>query len=447
MKKIIIALIAILLLGVIYYVTLGSSQLVDEMKKELDYELHTLSDNGFSISDHVIQKRTEHFILKVEDPKKIVNYLIEHNVDINLEDIQLLQDQKIGIDLEYLPNSTDAVAANFYPVNLPRSVYENSQPEDKEMITRVEKMISDKVFLVHLNINKLKNGFDGYIQDINQTFTVDGNESTFLSQNWTFDGSIDGEEVTKISQKLERLNYQINNLVNVELNNLQTQIDSVNESNTTLHYSLTTFLLQGKGEEPFSAHLNGLQGSSEEVINHDILSNKTKFSVNLIDIQNSETHQKLEQLVLDSRINNLNLKALEQLKNFAQSDENESFDAFIPTLQTITQSGISMDINDISISSITENNETYNGLAFNAHAQVDKNFQWDTLDNNPMKLASLIELKATLTLSNKIAEIMAEDPNMLMFMMFITPKEENGNKIYEIDYSKGSLAVNGTPLL
>lgn len=449
MKKIVTLLIALALSALIYYFTVGSSQLTEALKQEVNHELTTLTDHGFTVEDRSIDSQTEHCVLTVQEPEKIHQYLLTQNAQINLEDVQLLQDQKIGVDIEYLPSSSDAIALELYPVNLPRTIYEHSKPDDQKAIEVLEKMVNEKLFVAHINVNTLGTGFDGYIQDIDHAFELDGNRSHIIMKDWTFKGDLDNQTVTRVSQNLQQFHYGLNDTVTLQLNNMQATIDTANEDNQTVQYTLESLSLQSDLNETFEVTINGIQGVSEDKINGDLLSNQSKFDVNFVEFQNKEGYQKFDHVTVDTAVRNLNMKALTQFQNFADTpqDENRSFEQMLPLLKALTGADTAIDINRIAITSITENNVTYNGFDMSLHAEVDKDFNWDQVDENPILISTLFDLKANLILSDKIAEMLAQNPKALMFMMFTQPKEHNGNKIYDIEYTQGSLKINGAPLL
>ena len=449
MKKTIIALFIILLLGAIYYVTLGSSKLIEAMKKEVNHEVATLEDNGFDISNRIIEKKTEHFVITVEKPDAIQRYLAQHGIQTQLEYIQLLQDQKIGVDIEYLPSVSDAIAMDIYPLNLPRIVYEQSEPYDKTTIERFEQMINDKVFLIHIAINKLGNAFSGYVKDINQTFVIDGNQSNLLVDDWTFKGTLDQYRINRVSQKLGLFSYTLHNIASIALNSINFSVDSTVDTNKTIHYFVESMSITPKSnDEQSSLTLHGLNGTSMEQTSDHILNSRNKLDIDFIELSDKKKYQKIDHIAIDISLNNLDINVIKQLEELdaLQSEDNQSIKRLTSILKELTDANTSIDIHTISVASVTENNETYNGFDLKAHAQINKQLNIEELKNNPMLTSSLFDFKANLILSNKMFEMVAKDPKLMMFMMLMQPKDYNGSKIYELDYTNGSLKINGNRL-
>lgn len=449
MKKTLIALLVILILGLIYYVTLGSSQLVEAMKKEVNQELMTLQDNGFVLSDRIVEKRTEHFVITLKEPDAIYDYLLQQGVNSSLEDIRLLRDQQVGVDIQYLPSARDAIAMDIYPLNLPPVVYETSEPSDQESIAILEKMINDKVFLVHVAMNKLGNAFAGYVQDIDESFMMEGNTTRIVTQGWTFEGELDNHRLTRASQRLQQLQYQIQSIISLQLANLTTTLESTPEQNQTLTYALDKVeILSDAPDENFSIRLLGLEGLSHDKQNDTLANHRSQFLIHTIDVNSDTTQQTIERVMMDVALNNLNTQAIEKIAAFEydDNDANQSMEQLYPLLQELTASDTSIDIHSLSVTSITENNATYQGFDLSGHAQIDKQFDWNALNDNPMQIASLFNLKANLIVSNEIAAMLSEDPKLMLMMMVIQPKELNGSKVYELDYTNGSLKINGNPL-
>ena len=126
MKKSGFGIIGLVLVAAIYYFTAGSTQVTEELKKQVNNELTTLQQNGFGVKDREIKENAEHFIISFDDPTKITSYLSSRGAQVNQEDILLFKGLKIGVDAQYLNDSYSALSLDIYPVGLPQSILQST---------------------------------------------------------------------------------------------------------------------------------------------------------------------------------------------------------------------------------------------------------------------------------------------------------------------------------
>jgi len=82
--------------------------------------LWTLKSNGFEIQKEEIDSSREHFEIDFNDTERIANYLISRGVkDVDIESINIMRGMVIGLDMEYNPSPTKAIAVDIYPIKLP----------------------------------------------------------------------------------------------------------------------------------------------------------------------------------------------------------------------------------------------------------------------------------------------------------------------------------------
>ena len=68
--------------------------------------------------------------------------------------------------------------------------------------TKIDALFTDKIFLVHIDINKMLNGFKGYVKDIDKTFEENGQQASLTMHSFVFSGDIKEEQITSIQQQL-----------------------------------------------------------------------------------------------------------------------------------------------------------------------------------------------------------------------------------------------------
>jgi len=441
MKKIALALIALIVIFVIYYMTMGSEQLTMEIKKEVNRELVQLKQSGFGVDEQNLSTDKQKIILTFKDTDKITTYLNNQGQQLNKNDIEILQGMQVGIDMEYNPNSSDAIAMDIYPIKLPTSFYQNL---DKNDTVELEKMIKEKLFLTHVNINKLLSSFDGYVKDINKEFKDNGTTAHLVTKGFKFNGTIEDEKIEDIKQTLETISYQIDDQLNINVNGLTTNVKNSDKSlYNNVEYSIKSFDIINKIENPFSIKIDNITGLSQDKLKANLLNSESRVKISSIDFTQNGKKTILNSIIMDTSINNINKKALEKLN----MDNNSSFEQIIPLLKEIVKDDISIDIPNISIAKITNDGKSFDGFKIKALVKVEKNFDWKSLENNPLALTNLFDAKVNIEASNEFVNLISTNPQVMVMMMVMQPVDKNGKKYYDIKFSKGELKINGKPFM
>ena len=441
MKKIGIIVIALVAIIGIYYLTVGSAQIVEKMKQELNSELTELQKVGFDIKDREVTEKKEHFVIAFDDSKKITDYLKEEDIAIAQNDIEILKGGEFGVDIEYLPTARDAISMEIYPTKLPSSFYAELVGEDKKAVQELEKMIKDKLFLVHVNINKLSNAFDGYLKDIDK--------NGFISRGFKFEGKIDDEKIKSATQSLELISYSLEKELDMNISSLTTNILNMDRDSIDMDYSIESIGFKSEDNQSSLFIANGLYGLFSSEIKSGLLSETNDFNISSIKLVREGEDTLIKNFKLNTNINNINEEALSRLQNFSSDglDENETMKHLIPILKDITTADSSINISNISIESIITNGQKIEGFNIDAFGKVNGDFDWKEVEDNPMALLNLFDTKINLEASNDIVSMVASDPRAMMLMMFIQPIDKNGKKVFNIEFSKGSLKVNGKPMM
>jgi len=441
MKKIGIVAIAIVAVIGIYYITIGSTQIVEQMKQEINSEVTQLQKVGFNIKDREVKEKKEHFTVAFDDSKKITNYLKGENLDINNRDVEFLKGGEFGIDIEYLPTAKDAIAVEIYPTKLPLSMYKELGKENNKTIKNIEQMIKDKLFLVHLNINKLSNAFDGYIKDIDK----DG----FISRGFKFDGKIDNNEVTNVKQSLELISYSMGKELDMNISAFKTDISNITNDSISVDYNIKSIRFKSEENQSILLIADNIDGILSSDTKKGLYSEQSDFNISSIKYTENRKETLFQDFQLSTAVKNINEKALKKLQNFSSEklDDKETTKELTDILKKITTADSSIEISNIAIKSITTNGQKIDGFSINAFGKINRDFDWKQVDKNPMALLNLLNAKINIEASNDIVGMMASNPNMMMIMMLIQPMDKNGKKVFNIEFNKGSLKVNGKPLM
>ncbi|MBD3789701.1 MAG: DUF945 family protein [Campylobacterales bacterium] len=443
MKKILLGAATLIAAGAIYYFTSGSEKLTEEMKQNVNAELTSLQQQGFTIDQREIRAADEHFVMTFNDPQKIAAYMSKQGMMMNVEDAKILQGMGMGVDVHYLPNTLDAISVDIYPVTLPQSIIQSAvEEDDKKALVTIQKLMEQKTFLVHVDFDKLLSGFKGYVKDIHEKFEAD-KTVTLTMEGFTFKGSIDKERelVKTATQNLKIISIEAANEFVMKLTDLQGdyQLTGVSKYDTLSHYEIANIAVDGKD---FAIHFNHIVGQSDSAQKNDLLSASGKSTIDTITVDANGTSSKLDALTYDINISNLDINAIEQLSQTDPKDEIKLKAA----LQALLSKGIALDINTIGVEKIETEGKQLGGFALNGQFTIEKGLDIQTLENNPMAGINAISSKAKVELSTELFALIAEQPRSMMALMMFPPKDANGKKIYEIEFAQGMLKVNGMPL-
>jgi hypothetical protein len=446
MKKIGLAFIALISVGAIYYFTVGSTQIVTEIKKEINHEVIKLEKSGFVVENREVKESSEHFIIEINNTKDITKYLKKDNPNISEADIEILKGLKVGIDIEYTPTVKDAIALDIYPIKLPIFLYEEIK-DDNKSLEAIDKMLKDKLILVHLNINKLLSGFDGYLKDIDTKFG-DNREGHLLTKGFLFKGDIKDDNIKNLHQDIKEMSFEAGKEIKMVLSNLKIFIENpIDEyGNNSSNYTIESLDIKNESNDSFSLIVKNISGSSKDTQKGELIDGIANFKIASIDYSTNNEKILLKDTNTDIKIENLNIDAMKRLENISE-DKNISFEQMIPLLKKITQSALSLNISDLSIKSITNNGKEIDGFNISALAKTNKNFDWKGVESNPMLLMQLGDIEANIALSNELFNIIGQAPNMMMVMMLTQPIDKNGTKVYDLEFTQGSLKVNGKPFM
>ena len=441
MKKLGFAIIGLVAVAAIYYFTAGAAQVTEEMKKQVNKELTTLQQNGFGVQEREIKEKEEHFVLSFDDPTKISSYLSSKGAQANQEDILLFKGLKIGVDTRYLNDSYSALSLDIYPVGLPQSMLESTEKEDKEAIERINKMMAEKKLLVHLDFNKLLSGFKGQLKDINETFE-DEEKVTVISQGFKFEGDIENEKVKTVRQTLKLFSLDAGKELTMKLSNLTSNYTLTGTSPYDSKSAYSVEKIEIQGEPQYSMIMTNLNVDAVSSVKNDLLKSAFITKTDEIQIIEEQKKYKMNDIRFDFNIENLDIVAFEALQDLDVNDEK----AINALSQKILSKGITMDIPNFSVKKITESGKTMDGFALSSSLSIDKSFNINAVSQNPLAALNALSSKTNVSVSTELFTLIAQEPKAMMLLMLLPPVEKEGKKLYEIQFIKGKITVNGKSL-
>jgi len=446
MRKLSLGIIGIIFIAVIYYFTAGSTQITQEIKDQVNRELVTLEQNGFTIQDRNIKKTKEHFVIVFNDPKKIVDFFTAQDAEMSIEDASVLKGLKIGIDAKYLNDTYSALSLDIYPLNLPTGISElNMTKEDKLVITQLNKFLNKKGILIHIDFNKLLSSFKGHMKDIHETLQG-ANEVKFNIRGVTFEGDINKGKISRLDQKLKHITFEAKDEAYVEFSELKTNYKRTGpySYDSTSGYSVKNIFLTGINDNSkVIVSIDDMRGDSISSIKNDLAQSSIKATASKVKLETDGEKNLLEEITFNFNIKNLDIPALQKLEKIDINNEDDRN----RLIQELISKGISMEIPYFEIKRIEAKGKKMDGFSLTTHIDVDKSFNLATLQSNPMAAINAINTRTKVTLSYELFSLIAQQPGAIMIMMLIHPQDINGKKIYEIELKNGSLSVNGKPIL
>jgi len=448
MKKLGLGFIAVLAVGAIYYLTLGSTQITEQIKTEVNSEIKQLQSSGFKIEKQDHSETKETLMITVDEPQKVQQYLLAKGEQVSLADVKQLQGVRLKMELSYLPTLKDALAMDIYLDTLPTNFRKDlGIDQNNSTFQSINKMLKEGKIMVHINVNKLRSGFDGYLKDIDQTFKEE-QETHFLLKGLTFHGKMDEKKITDFSQKLETLVLEVGHELKMTFSHLTTEVKK-NQKERDIAYKIKTIDLNINTDKKLDLQFKELVGESTDIQRGELLDNQSHFKIASVVLNEAGKESQLQQIQIDSDTKNVDIKALEALQAYSEEKASnpEPFKAFVPILKAFTLSGLSMDISKLSIGSITTEGKTFDGIHLSSQLQLNKDFKWKGVEANPMLLMKLPQVKANIALSNEVFNLMAQTPQAMMIMLMAHPVDKNGTKVYDIEFNQGSLTLNGKPFM
>jgi len=440
MKKLGFGLIGLITLATLYYLTAGSAQITQRAKQQLNHELSTLQQSGFSIKERQSTEKTEHFIIVFNDPKKMTQYLKAQGGEITLEDANALKGMQVGVDAKYLPDSYSALSLDLYPVALPKSMLEDLGEEDKKLVEHIKTMLAQKAFLLHVDFNKMLSGFKGYLKDINETIEEDGEKVTVAAKRMTFKGNIKEGNIHDFSQKVGLISLDAGKELQARVINVEGNYVMTGKTPYDITSKYHTQAITVKAEPTLSFSVKDIDNETKNSLHNGLLKSLISTKIKLLEINEAQKKHIIKNIVLDFTVDNLDIGALEALQKTDPEDETR----IQQLTQQILSRGITLTLPEFSAQNIVDNGTQMRGFDMNGSVVIDKSFSMAAVSQNPFAALEALQIKTHITISNELYALTVQDPRAMIMMMMVPPATQKNNKIYDISFSGGKLIVNGT---
>ena len=440
MKKILILLIVLIAGGAGYYFGFGSAKVTEALKARVETELGVLQNNGFRIEDRKVEAKKEHFIIHYADPDKIAHYFRSKNINLSDEDAYTFKDLKIGVDLNYLKGAYSAVSADIYPVAFPPALIRTETRQGRNELDRIAK---DKVFLVHIDINKLFTSFQGYLKDIDENFK-DVESLKIVSRGFKFGGTFDKDLLTSSSNTVEKLSFTSNQEAEFALEKLKGSYTLNGKSiyNFSSNYTVGKIFFRDGNDQNMT--LNDLTFDTRGIAEKGFASSSANFKLSSADIYEGQREHRLEDITGKFSLENLSIPALERME---QLDANDT-EGFNQAFKSLLAKGIVLKMDEFSAKKIRDKNgKMTDGFIINSVVRIDKVTDFKPIEENPFLLLDIIDATVHMEFSDALYAQMQRRPELAIVSLMFTPLSRDHKKIFDIEYKGGSLKINGKPIL
>ena len=182
---------------------------------------------------------------------------------------------------------------------------------------------------------------------------------------------------------------------------------------------------------------------SDAKVKDSLLNTSLKTKTNSIVITDKDNKVVLDTFLFDMKAENLDIKALEALGKMDPNNEKE----INAGLQKLISHGVQLEILDFSVANIENLGQKMEGFHLSSLLHIDKSLNIAALQQNPLLALNALNANLDLSLSDELFTIIGQQPEAIMAMMFVKPKNVNGKKVYKIELKDGRLTVNGSPVM
>ncbi len=441
MKKFLLLFGGLVALALLYYFTIGSRQLTLQIKEEIHKELVQMQQHGFGVTTETLSQEKERVTFTFQDPAKIAPYLQAQGVQLSQADLEPLKGMKMGTNISYNPNAYSAVSFALYPLLLPSKL----KPQDKEeqqIYQELQRLFDNKSLMVYVDVNKLGNGFKGYMKDINETLQLDAPLHLEMHQ-LTFQGELQHNTLSSLTQKLKKLSLQREDkMLTVDVQNLQSSYQTTGTSSYAYDASYRVEHLSMQIADAFMWKATDVRLNSASTVADQLASLDTKMYIEQIDSKEFQQSYRLKQTTLHLKADNFHVGAMQQLEN---SDPNDQ-EALEASLKELLSHGIRLEVPAFETKEIEIDNNKMEGFLLTGSFHINKDINITQIQQNPLALTKAMNASLNLSLSNALFAHIAQQPQVMMALMLFPPKDAHGKKIYELLLEDDILTLNGQPL-
>lgn len=456
MKKTLL-FIAVLLVFIAALPFIGN-KLVEE---SLETQIQSLNKHGIKLEQSSVNRSYLHtkrdYTFLVEDVDKFLVYLSKYSkyqVPSTLNAIA--EGVKIGADLEYsnIP-FTKAIKLDIYLLSLSKELNESLLQEDPGFYKYIKEFLQNKGFLHHIDYDIVSQDFNGYIKNIDESYTLQDKTKLILKlQNTTYSGN-----GTLLAPKIFISN--IDTLILKATNNSEVLQASLEGFSSIANFdSLSEYATEAKVQnieinstnidEVIMMNLENLFFQVHSKENNTTVQVNTKNSLENLYFNSSDVTLQANKLNYDLTFDEMDRRSLKELSylvsKISKRDISVLSDEIYESAVDLLAHGMIIKVNDISMNKLEVDGENLDGLKMQAQTRFKEDENLATLIYfSPLLGLKNLDTNIKLKLSKKIFQRFTQNFPMLTFVRPYA-KEENKNLIYEIVLSDQEFKINGKGL-
>ena len=447
MKKSIIA-VAILLLVIAILPVIGNKFI----KSTIDDRIAQLQSYGLEVkedlSDSSYLNTSRHFEFYLQDSSKFIEYLNNY-ADNQIPPYvnAIMNGLTIGVDVKY-SNLPFAKSQNMeiYPLSLSPEIAKSIKANNLDFSNYIDNFLQSKGILYHINYNFLNQEFDGYIKDINESYTLQNDAKLkLLMKKVTFSGKGELLAPSRLQTEAKEMLFSViepNEQIKMSLKDLTTSnnFDSQNTYVSNANIKNITISMIATNEKA-NVVMNNLQFNASSNDQNSKIELDSKSSIESMDVVSNNLSFNFKKFNMDVALRGIDKVIFEKLRTL--TDQNQ---ASAVTAELLSK-GLHLDIADFSVKSL---NIKQIGALGGFQLQSKLDFKEDAnlqqkLQQSPMLLLSDLSMKTDLEISKNIFTLATQN-NPFASQMKAYAKEKNDNYIFEINYIDSKATINGKAL-
>ncbi|MFT7860499.1 MAG: DUF945 family protein [Sulfurimonas sp.] len=422
----------------------------------LDERLALLKANGLGVVTSTEESSylttSKHYEFVLDDSTKFIEFLNQYATgQIPPYVDAVLNGAVVGVDIEYtnIPYLS-TVALDIYPLSFSEKIMASIKKEDQDFYQQLKNFFTLRGLHYHMDYHLSSQQFNGYIKDVDQTFTL--KDKTALSvrlQGTRFSGIGDLIAPRGSNLILKQLNLNLKNKTDkfifaVEGLQAKSAFDSKVDYTSMIDVKNFKFIVDEKYNDLyFNADNFDAQFSSKD--QDDKMDLKGATAIEQLVIKSSEIDLQMKKIKYDIGINRVDKDLLMQLQSLlSQQNINPNRKRGKEIEQTavaLLAKGLHVSLKELSVDDIVyDKNKDYKGAAFNAELDLKEDADLaNKLKRMPMEALANLDVNTTLVLSKELfAEVEKNGAGLSKYA-----KTEGDKVIFDTTYKNSVFSVNG----
>lgn len=458
LKKFIIFLVVVVLIAAALPII--GNKLVEN---SLEDRVTALSSYGLEVSKSETESSylntKKHFEFLLRDADKFVEYLNKYSdqqippyVNAAFEGVL------IGADIEYsnIPLSK-AVVIDIYPLAFSENMMHSLKEDDLDFHNYLEKFLHSKGVLYHINYNITSEDFDGFVQDIKESYTLkDGTKMTLNLLNATFSGNGELIAPNSVISNIDTINLVIDNTKTKVIVNLDGFSSSFNFESKSTYLSAGDLkslkLVVNAMNENLLFEATDIKVNFSSNTQGDKAELNAKSSLKTMSIKSNDIDVAMKEFAYDIAISGLEKDSFEEFRVAVSQAKVASLSYDLQTkmqesIIKLLSHGLKLDIAKFSLQNITLNKtENLEGFDIKSKFIIKEDRDLATkITLSPLLIAQNVDMTLNIKLSKPLyAKFTKATPMTAMVNDYA--KEDGNSVIFDITFVNGEFRVNGKAL-